>query len=99
MSRIVVDKTGAFDLAHVSVITAAHWQTKGPNNTVATEGDHAKLYIHGMVFHTTLDYEAVRDAWLDVKAAENHPSDSDTAPVVGSKRPSPPAIITPPAPK
>lgn len=76
MTRIVEDKNGAYDLAHVIEINQVEQVIQGANNTRVPTTPTARLHFDsGIVRQTVLPYPATRDAWLAVKAAEGHPID------------------------
>lgn len=76
MTRIVEDKNGAYDLAHVIEITAVQRVKQGPNNTRIPDTPTARLHFDsGVVRATLLPYPTTREVWLAVKSAEGHPAD------------------------
>lgn len=76
MTRIVEDKNGAYDLAHVIEITSVEQVMPGPNNTRIPDVPTARLHFDsGVVRQTLLKYAPTRELWLAVKAAEQHPID------------------------
>lgn len=77
MTRIVEDKNGAYDLAHVIEVSPVEQVIQGPNNTRIPTTPVSRLHFDsGIVRSTLLPYPTTREAWLAVKAAEGHPIDN-----------------------
>jgi hypothetical protein len=76
MTRIVEDKNGAYDLAHVIEVGIIPQEATSAGGARAPLPPVARLHFDsGVVRSTVLPYAATRDAWLAVKAAEGHPID------------------------
>jgi hypothetical protein len=75
MIRILVDKTGEYDLSRVIAIVRIPWQEK-MGGTVINQGETAKLILDGgQSVSTSAKYDDVAAAWRAVKSAEGHPVD------------------------
>jgi len=74
MTRIVSDKNGDYDLAHVSCIRRVPQKEKIGNGQTRDLPAMAQLHFEsGQTVSTLLPYEATRAQWLQVKSAEGHP--------------------------